>query len=290
MEFVSAWFIAGIILAAFSASLFTKARIEEQYGRYMLVSTEWLFTPSANGTALLTIFAAGAGLVTFGWWYPLLLAAVGLAVAIPGGEIYRSGIEFLYTPGRLGERLRHWAGWDDRQVLRHVQHLLKRIRSKSSRSAEIEDGAQKQAREAIVGKAKILVDDRVPQLLSMRRLLREGITDVRRSLPAAEARKALPGISEFDILASRDTRLTLEVTEETEVRLNALEQRYSHVEDYLQACMILLVNLNARWYLLITSENPEELSAFIEELDALIDKEGKLLEQTERQVPTLVQS
>lgn len=287
MDPVSVWFTAGLLLAAFSASLFTKARVEEQYGPYVLAKTNWLYRPSANVTATLTVFIAGIGSILVAWWYPVLLLATAIAVAVPGGGIYRSGLEFLHSPGRLGERFRHWMGWDDRQVLSQANALLRRLKRKSSKAEVLIGESQNLARGALVAKAKILVEDRIPRLLALRRALREGITDVRLTMPGMKSGHRITA-STFEVLATKQDRLTQDVAEKTETGLKQMEERYAHIEDYLRACNMLLVNLNARWYLLLTSDDPQELEAFMEELDALIDNEGKLLEQTEQQL-TVVQ-
>lgn len=284
MDPVSVWFTAGLLLAAFSASLFTKARVEEQFGPYMLVSTNWLYRPSANMTAALTLFVAGIGSALVAWWYPILLLATATAVAVPGGGIYRSGLEFMRTPGRLGERFRHWMGWDDTHVLNQASALLKRLRRKSSKSEVLIGEAQNLARGALVAKAKILVEDRIPRLLALRRALREGITDVRMTMPGMKSLTHQIPASTFEVLATQDDRLTQDVAAKTETGLKQMETRYAHIEDYLRACMVLLVNLNARWYLLLTSDDPQQLETFMEELDELIDNEGKLLEKTESQL------
>lgn len=293
MELLTAWFIAGILLSAFSASLFTKARIEEQYGRYALVTADWLFQPSANAAMLATVFAAGAGMASFAWWYPLLLLATMVLVAVPGGQIYRSGLEFLYTPGRLGERVRHYFAWDDRAVLRQATRLLGRLRHKSARKSIVANDAYRRASEAIVAKANVLVNDRLPNYLELRRILREGITDVRYALP--HGRQALPppreGDIAFDIVSARETALTREVTDETNRQLVQLETRYAHIEDCIRASLVMLVNVNARWYLVVTGSDEQELSQLMSELDELINREAGLLEQTDRDMrPRLVTS
>ena len=125
-----------------------------------------------------------------------------------------------------------------------------------------------------------------------------GIIEVRNALPWRSGRfhfKVLQGSSDPDegnhfirsvagLLEDWDDSLTRQVTEETERDLEELGRRYMATQDKLGASLILLVKINARWYLLIGNNDDDEFRRMLDELDDLIDNTQLLLDDTRQEL------